>query len=217
MLALLEREKTQKGQKIEANLLRTGVFMNASPISEFKGTGKVRGRIGNRSWYAGASDLYQTKDNKQVYISTVTRHLFERSMELMGRTDLLERDDIKTDYDRFLHREELDKVLSDWVALQDSEQLAKKFEAARLPYGFVYDSTEVDTDPGIIHDNMLVKMTTNDGEKVTLAGVPFHLKGNPGSVRRPAPGVGQHNHEIFKDVLGMTDDEIAWLEDVNVI
>ncbi|MCF8033229.1 MAG: CoA transferase [Desulfarculaceae bacterium] len=216
-LALLEREKTGKGQKIEANLLRTAVFMNASPVTEYRATGKVRGRIGNRSWYAGTSDLFKTKDQKWVYISTVTRHLYERSMELFGRTDLLERPDIKTDYDRFVHRQELDKVMADWVARHDSGELAEKFEAARLPYGFVYDATQVDVDPAVVHDKMLVKKTNYDGEEVTLSDVPLHLKDNPGSVKMAAPVVGEHNQDIYKNVLGMSDQELADLEERKII
>ena len=216
-LALLERAKTGLGQKIEANLLRTGVFMNASPVTEYRATGQIRGRLGNRSWYAGTSDLFKTADGKWVYISTVTRGLFVRLCRLVGREDLLERPDIKTDYDRFVHREELDAVLADWVSAHSGQELAEAFERARLPYGFVGDATQVDGDPGVVHEQMLVKQTSPAGEEVLLAGVPFQLKGNPGDVRLGPPAVGEHNQEIFTGVLGMSEPEMARLREEGII
>lgn len=216
-LALLERAKTGLGQKIEANLLRTGVFMNASPVTEYRATGQIRGRLGNRSWYAGTSDLFKTSDHRWVYISTVTRGLFVRLCRLVGREDLLERPDIKTDYDRFVHREELDAVLADWVAGHTGQELAEAFEEARLPYGFVGDATQVDTDPGVIHEQMLVKQSSASGEEVVLAGVPFQMKGNPGGVRLGPPAVGEHNQEIYSGVLGLSEGELARLREKSII
>lgn len=216
-LALLERAKTGLGQKIEADLLRTGVFMNASPVTEYRATGQIRGRLGNRSWYAGTSDLFKTKDGRWVYISAVTRGLFVRLCRLVGREDLLERQDIKIDYDRFVHREELDAVLDDWVSGHSGDELAEAFEQARLPYGFVGDATQVDSDPGVIHEQILVKQKTFAGEEVVLAGVPFQLKGNPGGVRLGPPAVGEHNQEIYTKMLGMSEDEMAQLRSKKII
>ncbi|MEW5912590.1 MAG: CoA transferase [Thermodesulfobacteriota bacterium] len=216
-LALLARQQTGRGQKIEANLLRTGVFMNATPVTEYRAARKVRGRLGNRSWYAGTSDLFKTKDQKWVYISTVTRGLFERTCRLLEREDLLARPQIKTDYDRFLFRQELDGVLAQWIAARDSAEVAGKFEQARLPYGFVYDATQVDVDPGVIHEKMLEKKETLAGEEVVLAGVPFHLQGTPGAVKLGPPAVGQHNQEVYQDILGLSGEEIASLQGEKVI
>lgn len=217
VLALLNREKTGQGQKIETNLFRTGVFMNATPVTEYRATQKIRGRLGNRSWYAGASDLYKTRDGRWVYISTVTRGLFKRACRLLNRMDLLEREEIKSDYDRFVYREELDGILAEWVAGHDGDELVEKFEEARLPYGFVYDATQVDVDPGVVHEKMLVKKQTSAGEVVTLAGVPLHLGRTPGSVQLGPPAVGEHNEEIYKNVLGMTEAEISQLRKRNII
>ena len=217
VMALYQRRLTGKGQRVETNLLKTGVVLNATAVSEYEKMGSKRSRMGNRSWYTGPSDLYRTSDDRWVYISMVTRGLFGRFCRLIGRDDLPERSDLATDYDRFQHRDEIDGLVTEWVAQRTADEVLKELREARLPAGVVNDVDEVAKDPQVVHDDALISMDYGEWGEFKLGGTPIGLSETPGVVRRPPPQVGEHNEDIYCGLLGYSGEKLAALREEGVI
>lgn len=215
--ALYQRRLTGEGQKVETNLLQTGVVLNAMAISEYETAGKKRSRIGNRSWYTGPSDLYRSRDGRWVYVSLVTKGLFRRFCTLIGREDLAERPDLETDYQRFQKRDEIDVLVKNWVAERDARACEEELYNARLPCGIVNDVDEVASDPQVACSNALVDVKLSGGEKLKLAGIPVGLSRNPGAVTRPPPATGEHNREIYRGLLGINDEDLNRLIEEGIV
>ncbi|MCK9275322.1 MAG: CoA transferase [Syntrophales bacterium] len=217
LMALYHRKSTGAGQKVETNLFATGVAMNALAISEYEKTGRKRSRMGNRSWYTGPSDLYLAKDGRWVYISMVTKGLFQRFCTHIGRDDLIGRQDLQSDYDRFIHRDEIDCLVKEFVSRRTADDAIAELHAARLPCGVVNDVDEVAEDPQVLHDRSLMDITYDKWGTLKLCGVPIGLSETPGEIKRPPPRVGEHNREIYCGLLEMREDELAALEAEGVI
>ena len=217
VMALYHRRTTGRGQKVEANLFKTGVVLNALAISEYEAMGCKRSRMGNRSWYTGPSDLYQSRDGRWVYISMVTKGLFRRFCRLIGRDDLPERPDLVTDYDRFQHKDEIDCLVADWVKERTAEEAVDRLCEARLPCGVVNDIDEVARDPQVMHDKALVDIEYGRWGMLKLGGIPVSLSETPGRVKRPPPRLGEHNREIYCGLLGMSETEFRALDQEGVV
>jgi crotonobetainyl-CoA:carnitine CoA-transferase CaiB-like acyl-CoA transferase len=65
------------------------------------------------------------------------------------------------------------------------------------------------TDPQVLHNEMVVEVDHHAGP-LRVTGVPVRLSANPGSVRRPPPGLGEHTAEVLGE-LGFDAEFVARL------
>ncbi len=217
LAALYHRRETGQGQMINTSLLQSAVTYMAPIIGEWE-TGKtLREQVGNRTYWVGPSNAYETKDGRWVFLSTMTDPIWKRFCRFIGREELLTDPRFHNDLSRWENRDILDPVVSEWVASQTAEEVVAAAEKIPAPCSICYNQTEVAQNPQDKAQEMLTEMPLPDGGKVLVASPPLKMSGTPLKIERPSPAVGQHNEEIYCGLLGYSHEDLSKLREEEVI
>ncbi|MFC1874188.1 CaiB/BaiF CoA transferase family protein [Chloroflexota bacterium] len=216
--ALYHWQRTGQGQEIDTSLLQTAVTYMATDISEWETGRKLRKQAGNRSYWRGPSDLYQTKDGKWVMVALNTNTIWRRFCRFIGRDDLAADPRFHNDLSRWEHRDILAPVVEEWVASQTAEVLLAVAEKIPIPCGICYKHTEVARDPQVKAREMLTEVSSPDGKsKVVVSNSPLKMSETPLKIERSFPAIGQHNEEIYCSLLDYSRDDLNQLREEGVI
>lgn len=218
LLALRHRDQTGEGQMVDLALLQTAVSFTAPQIAEAETLGRLRPRVGNRAPYLGPSDLYKCKDG-YVFIATIMDSLWRRLAKAIGQEQLIDDPDLHNDLQRFENRDKIDPLVAEWTAQRTTDEVIAAMEDARIPCAKYLELDEVSKDPHVQARNMIeyIDMEEPGLENLPICGIPIKLSKTPGSVETRAPRVGEHNDDIYGDLLGYGASFIAELKDGDVI
>ena len=175
----------------------------------------ARGRRRRRGEGAGVSSVrgaFQTRDGHWIAISAATDETARRFFAAVDREDLLEDPRFATAEARLANREALTGVLAEEFARHTRDEILALAERHRLTIGPVYDILDALADEHYRARETVVEM--EDG--VVLQNVVPRLSRTPGALRFPAPALGQHNEEVYRE-LGIGADELARLREQGVI
>jgi crotonobetainyl-CoA:carnitine CoA-transferase CaiB-like acyl-CoA transferase len=216
MSALLEREKTGKGQIVEASLYRTALNFAGNFLTEQSVLNLNRHGTMNRLQMCAPGDTYKTKDG-WVLVQTVGFAMFERWANLMGEDHWLDDPRFKDDISRGDNGEIVSERLGRWCAERTTAEVLAAFEESKLPAGSVYDLQQALDDEhaqaiGAFRD--LEYPGTPKTPKVV--DTPISLSRTPPSIEKRAPTLSEHTDQIMKE-LGYSSDEIAQLREKRII
>jgi crotonobetainyl-CoA:carnitine CoA-transferase CaiB-like acyl-CoA transferase len=114
MIALLERQRTGRGQIVEGSLLATSLMLMQTLLSEHAVTGLERTRRGNAAFHSAPSDAYQTSDG-WLMVQVIGQPIFARWAKLVGRPDLLDDPRCAADLARGDHYELINEAMNAWT------------------------------------------------------------------------------------------------------
>ena len=209
LAALHTRAATGEGQRIDISLLDALIHAQAAGLGSYLVTGDETPRTGNRSLYFAPSGIYGTKDGRKVVITCPSQRFFSKLCDALDVDWLSDPRFANVDI-RAQHQDELDALLEARCNDFGRDELMERLIAADVLTAPVNAVREVPEDPQIRHNRMIV---TTEHEKlgpVTVTGVPIHMQGTPGGVRRAPPLQGQHTEEILAE-LGYAPERIAEL------
>lgn len=179
-------------------------------------TGAVKKRAGSRSNTAAPRNVYRTKDDRWLAISGSMQVMAERLFRVIGRPDLIDDPRFRTNADRLKHVDELDAIIQEKVAERTLAENRAFFDEADVTAAPVYDISQVVQDPHIQARQVVVDLPDAEMGSVPMHNVVPRLSGSPGAIRRPAPGLGEHNLEILGSI-GLGEDDLARLKSEGVI
>ena len=217
MIALRAAEKKGgRGQVIDLPLLDP-LFATLGPqAANYRLSGKVKPRTGSRSTNSGPRNAYRCKDGLYVGLSASTQKMAERVFRSIGRPELIEDPKFRVNAERVKHAEELDAIIGAFIAGRTQAENVAFFEQAEVTIGPIYDITQILEDPHVIERELLADYPDADMESFPMHHVVPRLSDTPGSIRTPAPKLGQHNEEILKS-LGLKVLEIKNLKEKGVV
>jgi crotonobetainyl-CoA:carnitine CoA-transferase CaiB-like acyl-CoA transferase len=216
VLALRHRDKTGEGQQIDVSLFDTAISFMETIIPEYKVNHRVRPQIGNRRPYTAPTDTYRAKDG-YVSISISTEGLWRRFTKLIGREDLTNDPRFTGNANRAVNQQYLNNLAAAWVADKTVEEVLRLLDEAHIPCGTVQTITEVVEDPQVKAREMIVDIEHPGAGSVPLPGIVIKMSKTPGEIRSPAPLAGQHNEEVYRELLGLSQEEIEELRHRGVI
>lgn len=217
LTALYHRDKTGQGQAIDVSLFDTSAFFTQSvgALLLYELTGEIRKQIGNRGFHS-YNTCAQAKDG-WVVLSVVTNSIWRRFVKKIGRPEMANDPRFGSDTDRFHNVELIDEVAKEWIAARTVEEVMKACEEARVPCGPVQTVDGLLTDPQVLAREMALPLAYPGLGELHVPGIPMKLSLTPGSIQGPSPGLGEHNEEIYRGLLGFSPEKISGLRAQGVI
>ena len=205
-----------RGQVIDVSLLESIFSILGPEAAIYKLTKKIRKRVGSASEGTSPRNVYATSDGGWVAISASTQAMTERLFRAIGRDDLNRDPAFRTNAERVKRRAEVDAIVGGFIAQRTLADAIAFFEAAEVTAAPVYDIGQFLEDPHVQERGIVVEVPDGDVGEVPMHAIVPRLSGTPGTLRAPAPAIGQHNHEVFSRI-GYSDERIAALAQKGII
>jgi len=211
LAALHARERSGRGQFIDVSMLDGQLGILSGMIGAYLADGLVPGPLGTAY---GALLPYQTfrTRTREIAIGIGSDKLWRAFCPLVGRSELAEDPRFVTNAARNANRPALIATLEATFLAKTYEQWEALLMPAGIPIGAINTLDQVVAHPQVQARGTLVESTHPVAGTIRMVGPPVRFSETPGSVRRPAPLLGQHTAEVLRERLGMGDEEITRLE-----
>ncbi len=216
LLAYISRDKTGQGQMVDVGLYEGILRMMDDMIPRYAKTGYVRERMGADTVNHVPHSHYKTSDDQWIALACTNDRMWERFCGVMKRPDLIEPDRLATMNQRIAARDEVNEIVSTFIATLDRDAFLALCMEHEVPAGPINSVAEIFRDPQIEARGNLLKVDVPGEGPVTVPNVVPRLTGTPGSVRTLGPSVGQHNDEIYGE-LGLGEADRARLREKKII
>lgn len=216
LAALMERQRSGKGQVVEGALLATALTAMGAHLTEFAVSGKERKPIGNRSPYAGPADIVKVSDG-WIAVQAMGQPLFTRLAKLIDREEWLEEPAYSNDTKRGKHGEALSAALGEWAADKTQTQALDLLSGAGVPCGPVYDLAQTMGDAHIKQAGFFKSLSLlHGGRQAPIIDTPVRFSQSAVGAKTRAPRLGEHTDEILAE-LDFSPEEIASLREEGVV
>ena len=217
LVALEHRRSTSKGQCIDISLYESVFRILDNLTIAYQKLGIVRERTGTATSYVVPHNHYPTRDGKWVAIACTTDRIFERLAKAMSRGELARDPRYRTGDKRVENREQVDEMVSEWTSTIDLRELVELLDENEVPISPINSIADIFEDPHIQARGSIIEVDDPVLGKTKMPGVVPRLSESPGRVERLAPSLGQHNQEIYGDLLGYSKERLSILEQEGVI
>lgn len=211
--ALFERERTGKGTVIDVAMQDTVLPAMSTVIGAYYyHDGAVQKRTGNRhpALTLAPYNVFPTNDGYVAIICIRDGH-WRALVEAMGRPELLEEEKYKTMAQRAEAMDEVDELVSAWTSVRSKAEVLTVLQDAGVPTAMVRNVEELLNDSHLHARGMLRDVEHPVLGDIALPDSPINVaSGNPVPPQMP-PELGEHNTTVYKELLGMTDEELAEL------
>ncbi len=217
--ALYERDAkgTGKGRVIDACLYGSVLRILEWTLAGYDTLGVVREREGNRLKNSAPLDNYPTRDGRYVCIVAGSDANFARLCQAMGKPELVDDPRYLTLADRADHGDELNGIVEEWTRGLTLAEVEERCVEADVPVAAAYSSADIFADEHMAARGDLV--TIDDpvaGAHRQQAPTPRFV-GSPVEAPRPAPRLGEHNRDVWCDLVGLSPDELETLQGEGII
>jgi formyl-CoA transferase len=216
LAALHHRDRTGQGQVIDAAIYESVLNMMESLVTEYDQLGHVRERSGPILPRIAPSNVYPTRDGI-VMIGANQDTVFARLAEAMQSPALASDDRYKDHTARGENQHELDEIIAAWTATLGTKELLALLEKHGVPSGLIYRTADMLDDPHFMAREAIVSTSHPAFGTLRMQNVAPRLSATPGSVRTPAPELGQHNADVFRELLGVDATALAEYQSRGVI
>ena len=219
LAALVSARETGRGQKVEVNLLNSGIHMQSQEIAYYLNTGNLPQRPKNHSGHflqESPYGIYRTKNGWMCFSTNMVENAewkVKTLGDLLGIDNLLEMMPDKPTMMR--DRDKLHDILEGALVKQDTEHWIKVFQEVGFWCAKVNDYEAVAKDPQVVHNGIIKEIEHPVAGTYKAIGTPIEFSETPPEIRRPAPLLGQHNEEILQQ-LGYSSQEIAALKEKHI-
>jgi crotonobetainyl-CoA:carnitine CoA-transferase CaiB-like acyl-CoA transferase len=217
LAALHVRDRTGQGQVVDAALYESVLQVMEGLVPEYDHSGFIRERSGSILPGIAPSNVYRCRDGEYM-IGANKDSLWQRLAEAMGRPELGQEPRYATHLARGKNQHELDDIINEWTATLTVDALDELMTRYSIPGGRVYRAPEMLADPHFQAREAIIEVETERFGKLKMQNAFPKLSATPSSVRRPAPSiVGQHNAEVYGELLGLTAADLAALHAAGAI
>ena len=217
LAALHVRARTGLGQVVDAALYESVLQVMEGLVPEYAHSGVIRERSGSILPGIAPSNVYACSDGEYM-IGANKDAIWGRLAAAMGRPELADDPRYATHLARRANQLELDELINRWTGTLTVAELDALMIAHAVPAGRVYRAPEMLADPHFAAREAIVEVATERFGPLKMQGIFPKLSATPGTIRRPAPAaVGQHNAEVYGELLGLDQAELAKLAEAGAI
>jgi crotonobetainyl-CoA:carnitine CoA-transferase CaiB-like acyl-CoA transferase len=209
MMALYHRDvHGAPGQLIDVNLIDPLARLLEQTLLGYDQLGLVPERSGNRWDISAPRNTYRTGDGRWLAMSGSSPALALRVFRAIGRGDLLEDADFLDPQRRLARAREVDIVVADWVATKTLSEAMAVFETHEVAAAPVYDIADLVADEQLAHREVFISVKDQQLGAMTVQAPVPRFSSAPGTVDHLGPRLGEHNAEVYGELLGLTPDDI---------
>ena len=213
LAALDRRRRTGLGCYVDLSQYETGLQFVAPALLVYFATGRVAERCGNRHPACAPHGVYPCRGQERwVAISVHDDAEWERFRAALGDPPWARRPGFGTAEGRKASDVELDGNVAAWTRALDREQIVRRLRRASVHAAPVNDMGDLFSDPQLESRQLWRPLEHVELGRHHAEGPPYLLSETPARVHSPAPLLGEHNHRVFSDLLGLTEDEYAHCE-----
>jgi formyl-CoA transferase len=216
LAALHARERTGRGQRIDAALMPSAVAWLANVGSSYLVSGEMPKRYGNAHATIVPYQTFKARD-QWIIVGVGNDRQFQALCTMLGIPEIATDVRFVTNPQRVEHRDELIALLAEIFVTDDGARWLEGMSAAGIPCGPINTIDQVMTHPQIEHRGMIVEVPHPTAGSVKVVGPPFIMSDTPAQVRSHPPLLGEQTDEILRGRIGLSPDEIARLRDEGAI
>jgi formyl-CoA transferase len=207
-----------RGQVVDVSLLESSFALLESTVPEYDRLGIVRGPGGTGLKGVAPSNIFKSRDDNWVVIAANADNVFRRLCEAMGRPELADDERFSTHLARGDHQEEIEGIVAAWAKERDASEIDRVLNHAGVICGPIYTIADIFEDEHVRARGMLVEHEDPEFGTYLGPGIVPKFSETPGEVRWSATWEhGSHNAEIFGELLGLSDQELAELREEGVV
>ncbi len=216
-LALLAREKSGRGQCIDAALYECAFSFMEPWIPAYEKLGHVANRCGSRLPESTPNNLYPTADGQFIHVTAMGDAVFRRLTQAMRQPGLADDPRFSTGTVRSRHHADIDDIIARWTSGHPLAHLEQLLVEAAVPATRVFTIADIFGDPHYRARGAIVNAPHDDLGSVSMANVVPRLSGTPGRVRHAGRRVGQDTRRVLSELLGLAAGELDRLAATGVI
>ncbi len=219
--ALLRRRRTGLGQYIDLSQVEAGVVCLTENILTYAATGEVLGRMGNRSRYAVPHGAFRCAaqdgdDDRWVVIAVHDDEDWRRFRRAIGDPPWAADTRFDTAAGRQAAVDALEEHLSSWTRARRAEEVMALLQAAGVEAGVAENFEDLGRDPQLAHRRHFREVVHPVIGKHLCETNGIRFSAAREEIRIPAPCLGQHNDFVYRELLGMSAEEYAELQEEGV-
>ncbi len=209
MIAALDyRDKTGKGQCIDLSQHEVGVHALAPFMLDYLVNKTNQTRKGNACDYAAPHAAYRCRgDDQYCVIAVFTDEEWQSFCRVIGNLAWTEEPRFSTLLDRKENEDELNRLVEEWTVNFTTREVMDRMQEAGIPSGIVQSAPDLIQDPQLTSRNALWLMNHSELGEFPCLGQPAKLSKTPAMLRMPANLFGEHNEYVYREILGMSQEE----------
>ncbi len=218
LAALASREKTGRGERIDISMQDCGFSMIMDEALDLLVARGIPTRQGNKNPRAVPWSTFPTKDGN-IAICVYTNDQWKVFLGAIQREDCLKDPRFRNLEDRLENAAEVETMVTEWSKNLSSQEAMRILREKKIPCDPVLEVKEVLDDPQLKSRGMIQELPHPLGAPtgVKAAGFPVRFSELPAEYPGPAPMLGQHNQEIYRELLGFSGKELEKLGKEGVI
>ena len=215
--ALQFRQRTGQGQVVDSAIYEAVLGVMESTVPEYDQLGTIRERTGSILAKIAPSNVYPTSDDDMIIMGANQDTVFARLCEAMQQPELAKDERFSTHVARGENQALLDDMISAWSNGFTADDLLALLEQHAVPAGRIYRAPDMLKDEHFIARESIVEVEHPKYENLKMQNVFPRLSATPGSVKWAGPELGQHNGEIYRELLGYSDSDLERLNKDGII
>jgi crotonobetainyl-CoA:carnitine CoA-transferase CaiB-like acyl-CoA transferase len=216
LAALEHRHISGEGQFIDMSLLDCIVTINSYQAINYFLSDKIPQRMGNAHSNMVPYQVFKCKDG-DIIIAVGNDGQYGALCRVIGRENLATDPAFATGPQRLRNRKDLIPLIAEAMLAKTMEEWIPLLEAKNVPCGPIYNMKQVFEDPQVRHREMQVSLPHSAGVQAPSVANPIRLSGTPIRYERSSPLLGEHNHAVLQERLGLSAERIAELQAKGVV
>jgi crotonobetainyl-CoA:carnitine CoA-transferase CaiB-like acyl-CoA transferase len=215
LVALLEREKSHKGQAVETSLLQAQIFMLDFQAARYLVEGEVAKQAGNNHPTSIPTGAFKTRDG-YINIAANGEKMWQRFCKTIGAAELLQKPQYRTEAKRSENRDALNGEIETHLQSRTSAEWVERLNKASVPCGPIYSIDEVFADPQVQHLGIAQSVGGKSERPLRLVGQPVALSRTRSRLAVRPPKRGEHTDAVLGE-FGFSARDIAALHKAGAV